>query len=137
MNLAFTTHHSKSKEQRERVRAALDLGQANDAARTDAPAVTPAPIPAPVGTRPALLDRLGLSDPEASDEQILATLDALTAAKAKPVTPAASKVKRAQPDLAEAAYNKAWGSPATAAPTPSAADDALYEAAWGNEKKRA
>ena len=52
MNLAFTTHHSKSKEQRERVRAALDLGQANDAARTDAPAATPAPIPSPVGSRP-------------------------------------------------------------------------------------
>ena len=129
MNLAFTTHHSKSKEQRERVRAALDLGQANDAARTDAPAVTPAPV----GSRPALLDRLGLSDPDTSDKEILDALDSnLTAAKA--VTPAASK--RTQPNAAEAAYNKAWGQTAKAAPTPTP-DDNLYELAWGNDRKGA
>ena len=62
MNVAFTTRHGKSKEQRERVKAALDTGLTNKATRTDAPAATPAPIPAPVGSRPELLDRLGLSD---------------------------------------------------------------------------
>ena len=133
MNLDFIVHGSKAHQ--ERVRAALDLGHANKATRTnDAPAATPAP--APVGTRSELRDRLGLSDPDASDEQILGALDALTAAKA--VTPAASKAKRAQPDAAEAAYALAWpDSTAKTPPTPSAADDALYELAWGNDQKRA
>ena len=136
MNLTFTTRHGKSKEQRERVRAALDLGQANDAARTDAPAATPAPIPAAVGSRPELLDRLGLSDPDTSDKEILATLDALTAAKAKPVTVAVSKAK---PDAAEAAYDKAWpdSKPKAASTRIVTAEDKLYALAWGNDKKRA
>ena len=135
MNLAFTTRHGKSKEQRERVRAALDLGQANDAARTT-PDTAPA-APAAPGTRSELRDRLGVTDPDASDEQILATLDALTATKAKPVTPAASKAKRVQPDAAEAAYDKAWGSTAKAAQPTVTADDALYALAWGNDQKGA
>ena len=129
MNLTFTTRHGKSKEQRERVRAALDLGQANDA-----PAATPAP--APVGTRSELRDRLGVTDPEASDEQILSALDALTAAKAKPVTVAVSKAK---PDAAEAAYDKAWpdSKPKAASTRIVTAEDKLYALAWGNDKKRA
>ena len=122
MNLTFTTRHGKSKEQRERVKAALAAGLSNDATRT------PAATPAPIGSRPELLDRLGLSDPDTSDKEILATLDALTAAKPAPIP--ASKAKRAQPDLAEAAYDKAWGSTAKAAPTPTP-DDNLYELAWG------
>ena len=135
MNLTFTTRHGKSKEQRERVRAALDLGQANDA-----PAATPAP--APVGTRSELRDRLGLSDLDTSDKEILDALDStLAAAKAKPVTHAASKAKRTQPDAAEAAYALAWGnSTAKTAPpptvTPTAADN-LYALAWGNDRKGA
>ena len=125
MNLTFTTRHGKSKEQRERVRAALDLGRT-----TDAPAAAPAP--APVGSRPELLTRLGLSDLDTSDKEILDALDStLAAAKAKPVTPAVSKVKRTQPDLAEAAYDKAWGSPAKAPTRIVTADDKLYDLAWG------
>ena len=121
MNVSFTIHGSK--ERQDRVRAALDLGHANKATRTND---APAPIPAPVGTRPALLDRLGLSDLDASDEQILATLDALTAAKAKPVTVS----KRTQPSEADKLYALAWpdSTAKTPAPTP---DDALYELAWG------
>lgn len=134
MNVAFTTHGSKSKAHQERVRAALDTGLNNKATRSNDTAATPAPIPAAVGSRPALLDRLGLSDLDTSDKEILATLDALTAAKAKPVT--ASKAKRAQPDAAEAAYALAWpDSTAKAVPTPTA-DDNLYELAWGNDRKK-
>ena len=118
----FTVH--RNAEHEHRVRTALDTGLTNKHARTDAPAATPAP--APVGTRPALLDRLGLSDLDASDEQILATLDALTAAKAKPVTVS----KRTQPSEADKLYALAWpdSTAKTPAPTP---DDALYELAWG------
>ena len=126
----FTVH--RNAEHEHRVRTALDTGLTNKHARTDAPVATPAPV----GGRLALLDRLGVTDSDISDQDILATLDALTAAKA--VTPAAPKAKRAQPDAAQAAYDKAWGSTATAASTRIVtADDALYELAWGNDKKRA
>ena len=141
MNLDFIVHGSKAHQ--ERVRAALDLGHANKATRTnDAPAATPAPIPAPVGSRPELLTRLGLSDLDTSDTEILDALDStLAAAKAKPVTPAASKAKRTQPDAAEAAYALAWGNSTTkTAPTPTVtptAADNLYALAWGNDRKGA
>ena len=123
----FTVH--RNAEHEHRVRTALDTGLTNKHARTDAPAATPAPIPAPVGSRPALLDRLGLSGLDISDNELLAVLDSNLAAKAKRVTPAVAK--RVQADPAEAAYDKAWGQPAKTAPTPSAADDALYELVWG------
>ena len=130
MNLDFIVHGSKAHQ--ERVRAALDLGHANKATRTnDAPAATPAP--APVGTRSELRDRLGVTDPEASDEQLLAVLDSNLAAKA--VTPAVAK--RAQPSEADKLYALAWpDSTPKAAPTPTA-DDALYALAWGNDRKGA
>ena len=107
------------------------------ATHTPAPAATPAPIPAAVGSRTALLDRLGVTDPEASDEQILSALDALTAAKAAPIP--ASKAKRAQPSEADKLYALAWpdSKPKAASTRIVTAEDKLYELAWGNETKGA
>ena len=118
MNVPFTIHSNK---QQDRVRAALDTGHANNASRS----VTEPPVPA--GTRAEFAQRVGVTDPAATDAQLLDALDALTAAKPAPVS------------TADALYAAAWGAPeAAAVPTRTTTEaDALAVLAWGNDGRKA
>ena len=120
MNFPFT---HRSKQHQDRVRAALDTGHANNASRS----VTEPP--APTGTRAEFAQRVGVTDPAATDAQPLDALDALTAAKPAPV------------NAADVLYAAAWGAPeATAAPTQTRTTteaDALAVLAWGNDGRKA
>lgn len=106
------------------LRAALEQGHTNNAARNQ-DADAPAAAPASPGTRALLGQRLGLTDPNASNEQILAALDN---------TLAAVKAKRVHTDAADELYNRAWGDSAAQAGPPltaTAVDAAMYELAFG------
>lgn len=79
-------------------------------------------------------ERLGVTDPNASADDLLAAFDAKTAPKAQ--APAARRTE-------DALYDKAWGAedrqaPVATAPAPRRkSDDDLYAAAWGDDRKGA
>ena len=130
-----TTLHGSGENSR-RAREALDIGLDNRASRDFARAHASEGTPAPVGTRAQLAERVGVTDPAATNDQILAAVDAaLAAAKAAQV------VVPPVVDAADALYAAAWGVPAAmAGPTQTRATteaDALAVLTWANAERGA
>ncbi len=107
----------------QRVRDALDVGRANNAAHIAAKGRQ---------TRAALADRLDLPA-DASNMQIFASLDAkLAAGKSAPTPASASRNAVPAQSADDALYEAMYGpTPAAAARRALSADDALYEAMYG------